>query len=327
MPEQPKQLGAAPKEPVIYTIPEQFYGLAAKAQLPSAVAAPAAAPSPNAPAVQAAPAAAGQKGSKAWILIPIVAVLLLAGIGVGIWLLPKPKPAATPAQPSVTLPTTPTPQPEPTPTPEPEPEPIPVPEPATTTEEVLPPALPSDDEDGDGLTTAEETLYGTDAAKSDTDTDGFSDSVEVVNLYNPAGFRPTRLIEAGPVDAYASERLGFDALVPTSWTASDAGDGPIAISSGDPEESARERIALADGGELGTQTVLDAFLTRNPGISPAQVQSFSTKSGLEAVRSPDGTTAFVAVGGRFLVVLYEPVGVPRYASTFAMFLNSLSARP
>ncbi|HJV33323.1 MAG TPA: hypothetical protein VJ694_04820 [Patescibacteria group bacterium] len=325
MPEQPKQLGGPPKEPVIYTIPEQFYGLAAKAQLPKEMAAPAT-PGAAAAPVTTPPAPAKEKGSKAWIAIPIVALLLLGGIGFGIWMLMKPKQAATPSKPSVTLPTTPA--PEPKPEPKPEPEPAPQPEPATTTPEVPLAPSPSADEDRDGLTTAEETLYGTDAKKADTDADGFSDSVEVTNLYNPAGFKPTKLLEAGLVKAFESGRFGISALVPSVWTASgETSEGPLSFESADAEPLERDRYTVADGGPLGTQTILDVFLTRNPSVSPSQVQPFVTKSGLDGVRSPDGTTAYVAVGDRVLIVLYEPVGQPRYASTFLMFINSLSKKP
>ena len=326
MPEQPKQLGGTAKEPVIYTIPEQFYGLAAKAQLPKETTAPAAAIVPGAPVVTP-PVPAKEKGSKAWIAIPIVALLLLGGIGFGIWMLTKPKQAPAPAKPSVTLPTTPTPQP--TPEPQPEPEPQPQPEPATTTPEVPVAPSPSADEDADGLTTAEETLYGTDAQKADSDADGFSDSVEVTNLYNPAGFKPTKLIEAGLVKAFESARLGFSALVPSAWTAAgETSDGPLSFESADAEPLQRDRFTVADGGELGSQTILDVFLTRNPSVSPSQVQPFVTKSGLDGVRSPDGTTAYVAAGDRALIVVYVPVGQPpRYASTFLMFINSLSKKP
>ena len=45
----------------------------------------------------------------------------------------------------------------------------------------------SADTDADGLTTAQETLYGTDANDSDTDNDGYLDGEEVDHGFNPAG--------------------------------------------------------------------------------------------------------------------------------------------
>jgi hypothetical protein len=328
MPELPKQLGAAPKEPVIYTIPDQFYGLAAKAQIKDAapVAAPAApgAPAPV-PTASSTPPPPPAKDSKAWILIPIIAVLLLGGIGFGIWYLMRPKAPAAPTTPSVTLPT---PEPEPEPEPEPTPEPEPQPEPATTTEPV--PPAPTADGDADGLTTAEESLFGTDLAKSDTDDDGFSDSVEVTNLYNPAGFRPTRLIEAGLVLEHASTAKPYVVLYPAKWVAQDsnlpAPDMLLVVVPDDPAASG-ERFIVRDGGDMAGQSILDVYLTRNPGASPSQVQPFTTKSGLEGVRSPDGATAYIALDGMVLIVNHERVDQPLFVSTFTMFLNSFAKKP
>jgi len=326
MPEQPKQLGGTPKDPVIYTIPDQFYGLAAKANIPMRDAAPTPAPvAAGAPVVAAPMPAAKEKGSNAWILIPIIAVVLLGGAGFVVWmLLKKPKPPATPTQPSVTLPVTPT-QPEP----EPEPEPQPEPEPATTTPEVPPTPAPEDDADGDGLTTAEETLFGTDPLKSDTDDDGFSDSVEVTNLYNPAGFRPTRLIEAGLVAEYAPEGGTYQLLYPTNWT--------VAA----PPESTSVQFSSPAYGDLfsvrteanpDNQPLLDWYLSRNPGTSPSSVQPFTTKSGMEGIRVPDdtgGKTAYISDGaGAVYVVNYAfKTDAYLFSSTFTMFINSFAKRP
>lgn len=322
MPELPKQIGGAPKDPVIYTIPDQFYGLAAKANIPMKEAAPASS-APQAAAGAAAPVTpapmpAKEKGSKTWILIPIIAVLLLVGAGVAVWMLMKPKPPASPAQPSVTLPVT--------PEPEPEPEPEPVVEPATNTEPT--PPAPSADTEGDGLTTAEEELFGTDPLKADSDDDGFSDSVEVMNLYNPAGFRPTRLIEAGLVSAFDAESGTFQALYPSTWTVGQA-----------PEESAE--FTAAFGGDIftiavqdnpGQQGVLDWYLSRNPGVSGSQIQQFSTKSGLEGIRVPAGPgnlTAYIDLGDGAIYRLSYAAGSEGmiYGSTFTMFLNSFAKQP
>lgn len=43
------------------------------------------------------------------------------------------------------------------------------------------------DQDHDGLSDAEEKLYGTNQAKPDTDGDGYSDGQEVAGGYNPLG--------------------------------------------------------------------------------------------------------------------------------------------
>ncbi|MEK7546546.1 MAG: hypothetical protein AAB554_05800 [Patescibacteria group bacterium] len=311
MPDQPIRLAGASKDPEIYTIPEQFYGLAAKAQLSKESAAPAA---------QAPSAAPQEKGSKAWILIPVIALLLVFGLGFGAWYLLKPKPAPAPTRPSVTLPTTPAPQPRPEP--QSEQEPAPPPESTTTTPEVPAAPSPSADEDGDGLTTVEEALFRTDAKKSDSDEDGFSDSVEVTNLYNPAGFRPTKLIEAGQVKTYASD-AGFELLMPAS---SVAGRG-VAETVLDVELEGDEVFAVWRRENPEGKSPLDWYLSRNPDASPSEAQVFTTKSGLEGVRTPDGDTAYIALGGKIYELRHGGVARVMFRTTFVMFVNSFSAKP
>lgn len=319
----PSQPGVT-KEPVIYTIPEQFYGLAAKAQLPreqamtkAVVAAPTTTVITPAPPKPAPPSK-----SKKWMLIPAIALLLLIGMGVAVWWFLREPPAAQPTTPVVTLPT---PVPEPQPTPEPEPQPEPVPEP-----------LVAKDTDNDGLTDEEEErIYKTDMTKSDTDEDGYSDSVEVINLYNPAGFKPTKLIEAKLVQLYVSTTGTFQVLYP-SVVSPPENNVPTRFLFGGFEyfEITREQ-------NTEEQSVLDWYLTRNSGISPVQVQQFFTKSGLEGVRSPDGMTAYIAIDGAVyrlanVIVVSDGSGdglaLPQtrpdeLRATFTMFINSFSKKP
>lgn len=328
MAEQPKQLGGPMKEPVIYTIPEQFYGLAAKAQLPTMTttapspAAPAAPPAmPGAPAAAAAPPPVPKKGSKAWVLIPIGAILLLAGIGFGIWRFLRPPTPAAPPTPSVTLPPTPAPEPEPEPEPVPPPEPEPEPEPATTTPEVPPGTV---DADNDGLTAAEETLYGTNPQNSDSDADGYADAVEVINLYNPAGFTPTRLSEAGLVKEYAHPSDPYRLLVPTPWTVTESAGQPTSFITGGGEQVSVIRHENPEG-----RSPLDWYLSRNPSVSPVQARQFTTKSGLEGVRSPDGRRAYIALEGAIYELIYTvgDAGGEYVGATFTMMQNSFSRKP
>lgn len=130
-----------------------------------------------------------------------------------------PTPEPSPAEPSNALTNEPAPPETPT---EPPVEPPPT-EPAPT----LPPAtqLPSGaDTDADGLTDAEEILYGTDTSKPDSDGDGFTDKQELVNGYNPAG--SGRLIESVLVKTYTSATTPqFTINYPAAWTVERVSDG------------------------------------------------------------------------------------------------------
>jgi hypothetical protein len=327
--------GEKKKEPVIHTIPPQFLGAAARAKLPkqAIVAAPApgragAAPAPGAPVgASAAPA----PESKKWLLIPIGAVVFLGVAGFLAWffLLRKPAPTAPASQqPSVTLPTA---EPEPEPQPAPEPAPAPVEEATSTppTPEPPPSAPPSEpaeapDTDNDGLSNDEEALYGTNPDKADSDEDGFSDSVELVNLYNPAGFKPTKLLEAGLVTEMTSTDGKYDLLYPTSWSKSDKAGGEVTFTN-----AQNQPISLSIEDNTQGQSVLDWYLSQTPGVSPTAVQPFFTKSGLEGVRSPDGLTAYIDAGGKVYILAYTPglEATHDFRSTLVMMMNSFRYLP
>jgi len=61
------------------------------------------------------------------------------------------------------------------------------------------------DSDCDGLTNAEEKLYGTDPNNPDTDGDGYSDGVEVKSGYDP--------LKPAPGDKIATEKILLQFLI------------------------------------------------------------------------------------------------------------------
>ncbi len=316
------------KDPVIYTIPEQFYGVAAKARLPKETPLPTSslAIAPSAPS-HGVSKTGSRRGSWWWVLIPIGAALLVAGMGLIAWRFLRPDAPVQPAQPVVTLPS-----PEPVIQPEPQPEPLPVPEPATTTAEVDPLKDDEADPDTDGLTNGEEWIYGTDPSKSDTDGDGYSDSHEVENLYNPSGFKPTKLAETTVVQTYDQDAVGdvkgLSFFYPAGWKYGfDQGSGGVSVAS--PDGSQAFLISSAKNTEQ--QPVLDYYLRSRSATSPIEVAPFKTKSGLDAVLSKDGNEAFVAFDGVIVKLLHtraeSVTNTDAYRVTFKMFLNSLSKKP
>ena len=80
---------------------------------------------------------------------------------------------------------------------------------AINNDNVYNPTNPDQDFDHDGLTNAQEQLYGTDPQNPDSDNDGYLDGEEVANGYNPLG--PGRMNQALPAGdyAYGKARLGI----------------------------------------------------------------------------------------------------------------------
>lgn len=243
--------GGEPVKPAaarIYVMPEQFLAVTRGAGLPvqkappppvaaavqqgKAAAAPAPpkpAPAPAAPvaptpgtptglpAVASAKAGPGipmEEGKRKMIVIwgGVAAVILIGGGLAAFFALRSVKPPAPPTPPAPRPVNVAPPAPvnippvniAPPTTPEPEPEP--------------PPPAPDRDTDSDGLTDAEELLIGTDIGLADSDGDSYPDAQELVNLYNPAGVAPQRLLDAGLVYAYEHPTQGWSIYLPRQWS-------------------------------------------------------------------------------------------------------------
>jgi len=81
----------------------------------------------------------------------------------------------------------------------------------------------SADNDNDTLTDIEEELFVTDPGAPDTDNDGYSDDLEIDNLYNPAGKAPVRLLDAGTVKEFTNPVFGYHVIYPTNWAGGELG--------------------------------------------------------------------------------------------------------
>lgn len=73
------------------------------------------------------------------------------------------------------------------------------------------------DDDADGLTTREEEVFLTDPEVWDTDNDGYYDSLEVKNLYNPKGIAPQKIIDSGQVREYINPVYQYRFYYPATW--------------------------------------------------------------------------------------------------------------
>lgn len=74
------------------------------------------------------------------------------------------------------------------------------------------------DADDDGLSDVEEELLGTDVNDSDTDGDGYSDQVEIFNLYNPLQGNSAELTTNPNISEYSnSPPVGYSVLYPADW--------------------------------------------------------------------------------------------------------------
>ncbi len=193
------------------------------------------------------------------------------------------------------------------------------PPPPPTPPAVLPLAQ---DTDNDGLTDVEEGLFTTDFVNSDSDTDGYRDGLEVINLYNPAGFAPHKIEETALVKIYSNPTFNYTIFYPASWLAQalDETNREVMFTSATGEfiqviaEDNPERLPL-----------MDWYLAKSPGVSPAEVGTATTKrDGVLGIKSPDGLTVYFGAGDKIFAISYN-VGVKtelNYKSTFEMMYKS-----
>ncbi|HCU48107.1 TPA: hypothetical protein DIC39_03595 [Patescibacteria group bacterium] len=97
----------------------------------------------------------------------------------------------------------------------------------------LTPPAASIDTDEDGLTDAEEVIYGADINTVDSDGDGFADGAEVDNGYDPAQGEGAKLFDAQALTKYTNTAQGFSFYYPTVWSKQslDADDNDVIFTS------------------------------------------------------------------------------------------------
>lgn len=180
------------------------------------------------------------------------------------------------------------------------------------------------DSDVDGLTDVEELLYHADPNRPDTDGDGYLDGTEVFNLYDPTKPTPAELAAAtSSVKLYTE--AGYSLLAPVVWRRSviDAQSQSVAWLA-----SNGEFVQVLIEENASNLPLTDWYLERSPGVPRAQIQPFTTRSGLSGVRSPDGFTSYVTIApGRVLVLTYTLGGRSEasFRRTYEMMANSLRA--
>ena len=177
------------------------------------------------------------------------------------------------------------------------------------------------DSDSDGLSDAEELLFGTDARVPDSDKDGFLDGNEVFHLYNPAATAPVRLVDSGLVNQLTSPS-GWSIYIPKSFTSSiDAVDNSRAIIRSGQGET--YRIEIVDNPQK--LPILDWYLATNPGTASTGPRLITTKGGLEGLLGADRLDAFFAWDGKIFKIVYDngTKAFINFRTTFEMMLNSL----
>lgn len=187
-----------------------------------------------------------------------------------------------------------------------------------------PPATPtadSQDTDNDGLTTAEEVSFRTDATRSDTDGDGFSDGEEVGNLYSPIASQRSTLDVSGLVRLYTNSNWNYQLWYAEDWVVRSLDQDGKEVIFTSPVGDSVTLVVEADETLTGLEEWLDA---RNPGLR----NSLHTEqiAGQPVLRSADGLTIYLAQGKNFFTLTYRPAanGQIDYPTVLKVMLKSWS---
>lgn len=185
-----------------------------------------------------------------------------------------------------------------------------------------PPLTNNIDADQDNLTREEEALFGSNINDSDTDDDGYTDGMEVLNLYNPV-VAGGLLVDSGLVTIFTDNLFKYRFLYPTSWV-TDNIDGVLSILP-DSELGDNFTFKLNQNTNAMTLTALAADASSHPVLD--NPSSFTLgKAKISALKQEiDGDIVVVAVtDAHQLVITYDVnAQADRYFDTvFNMMLNS-----
>ncbi|MEK7655770.1 MAG: thrombospondin type 3 repeat-containing protein [Patescibacteria group bacterium] len=175
------------------------------------------------------------------------------------------------------------------------------------------------DSDGDGLTDAEETIFGTDKSVTDSDGDGFADGSEAKSLYDPA-IAKTKLASS---DRFQTVKIGSvnSALIPETWTSAETEVG-ITINTYTPALFLISILSLADKPD---DLTFENWVLSESALPVSELTPFTTSAGYNAWRSSDGLVTVVIAGAEAFIVRYgvNDAASVDFRALYGMFVDTL----
>jgi len=179
----------------------------------------------------------------------------------------------------------------------------------------------SADVDNDSLTDIEEETFATDSGSWDTDNDGYYDGQEVVNLYNPKGFAPVRLIDSGLIQEYVNPNWQYRIYYPITWER------------GVVDEQARQVLFSSITGDFVEVLVynlkldedfINWFTRKAEGQQYTDIIKFKNRFAEEGYKRRDGLVAYFVTDKNVYVIVYHPgvTGFVSFRQTVEMMINS-----
>ncbi|OGF24162.1 hypothetical protein A3H09_03850 [Candidatus Falkowbacteria bacterium RIFCSPLOWO2_12_FULL_45_13] len=200
---------------------------------------------------------------------------------------------------------------------------------ATSTPETVPIApivglIPSLDSDYDGLTDAEEILLGTATSTPDTDSDGYLDGAELINLYDPSA-SSTKLIANPGISFYENKTFGYSLLYPGVWQLTvNGGDDSIMFKSED-----NQFFQVITQANAAKQT-LDQWYIEQLTVAAVNDSDRSSGSSWQGIKNLDGLTVYLMDAGQnyIFTLAYTPGenNILDYIDIFDMMARSFTLK-
>lgn len=179
----------------------------------------------------------------------------------------------------------------------------------------------SQDSDADSLTNIEEEVFGTDFNKWDTDGDGYYDGQEVVNLYNPQGFAPIKIVDSGLVKEYVNPVWQYRLYFPANWD----------MGSVDPQAS-QVLFSAANGDFISVEVFRKQdnedfagwFAKEAKGQQFSDLMTFKNRFQEDGWKRKDSMVAYFEADKRIFTIIYHSVdpGAINYRHIMIMVMNS-----
>ncbi len=173
------------------------------------------------------------------------------------------------------------------------------------------------DSDHDGLTDIEESLYGSNKLKRDTDGDSYIDGDEISNLFDPTIAGNTKIYESNKVSTYINADYNYNLIYPSGWVVKD--DKNSVIFQSDTGEFIQVLILTNDKNYTDIINWYKANI--NLDISDLTNTKVSTVS---AIRTSNGYSVYFLLGDNIYTLLYN-INLrhdANFMTTFDMIIKS-----
>jgi hypothetical protein len=181
------------------------------------------------------------------------------------------------------------------------------------------------DTDKDALTDIEEEVFQTDKNIYDTDSDGYFDSQEIRNLYNPTGFAPVRIIDSGLVIEYINPIFGYKLYYPKVWELGevDLSGEQVLLSS-----ITGEYIEVLAFKKEISQSFEEWFGENTENEKYSDLRLFTNKFELGGLKRDDGMVAYFTTPSQVFVIIYRTGIVEEisYRQVFEMLVESFRTK-